>query len=87
MKLRGLINLKEKGAKIIGYGASAKFTQVTNMSEIDDDEYTTMDLSGNDNRGYLYSDYRIDFEKETSEPSKQETSLKIILEEEQGKPY
>ena len=30
-----LINLKEKGAKIIGYGASAKFTQVTNMSEID----------------------------------------------------
>ena len=30
-----LINLKEKGAKIIGYGASAKFTQVTNMCEVD----------------------------------------------------
>ena len=30
-----LIDLKEKGSTIIGYGASAKFTQVTNMSELD----------------------------------------------------
>ena len=32
---KALINLKLKGAKIIGYGASAKFTQVVNMCGID----------------------------------------------------
>ena len=30
-----LSNLKQEGATIIGYGASAKFTQVTNMSGVD----------------------------------------------------
>jgi len=32
---RTLSNLKHQGATIIGYGASAKFTQVTNMSGVD----------------------------------------------------
>ena len=32
---RTLVDLKQEGANIIGYGASAKFTQVTNMSEVD----------------------------------------------------
>ena len=32
---RTLSNLKQEGATIVGYGASAKFTQVTNMSEVD----------------------------------------------------
>ena len=32
---RTLSDLKQEGATIVGYGASAKFTQVTNMSEVD----------------------------------------------------
>ena len=31
-----IIALKEKGATIAGYGATAKFTQVTNMCELND---------------------------------------------------
>ena len=44
------------------------------------------DLSGNGNDGFIYNDYRIDYEPETRIPEKQETQIKPELDQD-GKQF
>ena len=44
------------------------------------------DLSGNGNDGFIYNDYRIDYEQETRVPEKVETQIKPELDQD-GKQF